>query len=255
MLSINAGGDVPLHHHIAADMKRTPNGSLNVMADSFTDASALRVLVVSPVRLLREGIARVLRAHGLRNVTLASEEAVLADLSDGVADVAILDVTRASMFPIMRELAERHAHLRLLALGVGQSDAEVLACAQAGAAGYLPLDGGPDELIAAIHCIHRDELVCSPHVAALLFRGQAARAPQRPDVESPHLTRREQEILAFVDRGLGNKEIAARLSISLTTVKNHVHHILEKLHVRCRGAAAARVRGIPTPHNHSAFSR
>jgi two-component system, NarL family, nitrate/nitrite response regulator NarL len=127
-------------------------------------------------------------------------------------------------------------------LGVGDSDIEVLACARAGAAGFLPLESGPSELVAAIESIRRDELVCSPHVAALLFRGQAKRAPGLAGAETTHLTAREAEVLALIDRGLSNKEIAAQLSLSLTTVKNHVHRILEKLHVRRRGAAAARVR-------------
>ena len=63
---------------------------------------------------------------------------------------------------------------------------------------------------------------------------------QRPPEAA--LTRREQDIIALIDRGLSNKEIARQLKISLPTVKNHVHNILEKLQVRRRGAAAALLR-------------
>jgi DNA-binding CsgD family transcriptional regulator len=56
------------------------------------------------------------------------------------------------------------------------------------------------------------------------------------------LTPREREVLALVGEGLSNKEISRRLSIGLSTVKNHVHNLLEKLHVSRRGAAAARLR-------------
>ncbi len=223
------------------DGRHPSNGPLDVIADEYQDGSDPLVVVASPVRLLREGIAQVLRAHGLRHIVLATEDTILAELG-GKAEIAILDISRPSMLEVMRELAARHARLRVLALGVGESDLEVLACARAGAAGFLPLESGPGELIAAIESIRRDELVCSPHVAALLFRGQATRAPGVPGAESTHLTPREVEVLALIDRGLSNKEIAAQLSLSLTTVKNHVHRILEKLHVRRRGAAAARVR-------------
>ncbi|HEY9227484.1 MAG TPA: helix-turn-helix transcriptional regulator, partial [Gemmatimonadaceae bacterium] len=56
------------------------------------------------------------------------------------------------------------------------------------------------------------------------------------------LTARERELAALLDEGLTNKEIAQRLHISVATVKNHVHRILEKLHVRRRGQAASRLR-------------
>lgn len=56
------------------------------------------------------------------------------------------------------------------------------------------------------------------------------------------MTSREQDIIALIDKGLSNKEIARQLKISLPTVKNHVHNILEKLQVRRRGAAAALLR-------------
>ena len=67
-----------------------------------------------------------------------------------------------------------------------------------------------------------------------------------PASSDSRVTRREQEVLALVDHGLSNKEIAARLNISPTTVKNHVHRILEKLQVRRRGAAAASLHDSAT---------
>jgi DNA-binding NarL/FixJ family response regulator len=62
------------------------------------------------------------------------------------------------------------------------------------------------------------------------------------------LTGREREIVSFIDEGLSNKEIARHLSIEVSTVKNHVHNILEKLHVTRRGKIPARVRMIYPIH-------
>ena len=58
------------------------------------------------------------------------------------------------------------------------------------------------------------------------------------------LTLRERQVVALIDEGLSNKEIAAELCIELSTVKNHVHHLLEKLGARGRGEAAARMRMV-----------
>jgi DNA-binding NarL/FixJ family response regulator len=96
-------------------------------------------------------------------------------------------------------------------------------------------------------------------IAALLFRRVAAIGSERnhgPD--NGALTRREHEIVSLMTQGLSNKEIARQLRIQNATVKNHIHSILAKLHVRRRGEVAARIygsallsRGIPSlQHRH-----
>jgi DNA-binding CsgD family transcriptional regulator len=91
---------------------------------------------------------------------------------------------------------------------------------------------------AASSCARRRSL------ASTLLGALARGAPP-----SPRLTPRESEILALVDQGLSNKAIAARLQIRLATVKNHIHNVLEKLQVDGRAAAAARAReaGLSPP--------
>ena len=114
---------------------------------------------------------------------------------------------------------------------------------QAEIAGYVARNGSKEDLIAAVENAVRGEVLCSPRVAASLFRCLAARLQttrQRPPEVA--LTSREQDIIALVDRGLSNKEIARQLKIGLPTVKNHVHNILEKLPVGRRGVAAALLR-------------
>jgi len=98
----------------------------------------------------------------------------------------------------------------------------------------------------------RNELVCSPRIAALLFSRIAAIGSERSHGSA--LTRREHEIVSLMTQGLSNKEIARQLRIQNATVKNHIHSILGKLHVRRRGEVAARIRGsallcrgVPSP--------
>ena len=99
-----------------------------------------------------------------------------------------------------------------------------------------------DDLTSTIISVTRGELLCSPRVAATLLRRVGALAN---GARAPHalrgLTFREREVLDLIDGGLSNKEIAVRLHIEVATVKNHVHNLLEKLHVTSRAQAAAQL--------------
>ena len=133
----------------------------------------------------------------------------------------------------------------MVALGVADADDHVLGCAEAGVAGYVPRDASLDDLVAVIESAFRGEAICSPRIAGSLLRRIATLAAgQNGTMPLAHLTGREREIVRLIDRGLSNKEIARDLGIEVATVKNHVHNILEKLQVRRRGEAAARMRGI-----------
>jgi DNA-binding NarL/FixJ family response regulator len=100
-----------------------------------------------------------------------------------------------------------------------------------------------------------NELVFSPRIAGMLFRRVAAiGSERRHDPDNSALTRREHEIVSLITQGLSNKEIARQLRIQNATVKNHIHSILGKLHVRRRGEVAAWMRGsallsrgVPSP--------
>jgi two-component system, NarL family, nitrate/nitrite response regulator NarL len=204
--------------------------------------SDLKVLVASHIRLFREGLARILRAAEFDVVALGTGEIVIAEVERARPDVGILDITAPAMFDTMRLLSQRMPQLRLVALGISENEDELVACSIAGASGYVSHDSGPDELVAAIESTARGELLCSPRVAARLFRQLGAARSAIASDAAARLTRREREVSTLLARGLSNKEIAAQLHISLTTVKNHVHTVLEKLKVSRRGEAAARLR-------------
>ena len=97
--------------------------------------------------------------------------------------------------------------------------------------------------------------------AALLERVASLASRLETPTGAGHLTEREQEVLRLLDRGLTNKQISSRLIIAVTTVKNHVHNILEKLGAHTRGEAAAKARrlglapfaGAPHRHRRSAL--
>jgi two-component system nitrate/nitrite response regulator NarL len=143
---------------------------------------------------------------------------------------------------IIRDVRSRSEATRVLAFAVDDTSSDLIACAEAGAAGYVAPDVSFDGLVDAIERVARNELVCSPRAAAQLFkRISEPREPDGPGLKDlSRLTTREAEVLDFISEGSSNKEIAAALNISESTVKNHVHHVLEKLAVTTRAQAAVR---------------
>lgn len=210
----------------------------------------IRVLIVGNVRLYREALAEVLA----RQSRIAVLGAIAArELTANIAgqlrpDVILLDGTGSDGPSEVRSIVQLWPPARIIALGVPDSPAEVLGFAEAGIVGYLPLGARTDQLLTTMELVSHGEFQVSPRVAALLLRrvGQLAssRAGGGPQgIGAAHrLTPREIEVIRLVDRGFTNKEIALRLGIEVSTAKNHVHNILEKLQVKHRGQAAARVR-------------
>jgi DNA-binding NarL/FixJ family response regulator len=198
------------------------------------------VYLLSESRVHREAIARVLADEQLLVVGAgAPDGAALQAIVESQVETLILDGWSPPLAALARQLPQ--PPIKLLALGVPEEEAQVLACAKAGVGGYVDRDAPASAVAQAVGDLARGRFPCPPGIAAILFRHFAALGGRAP-VDGAQLTQREQEILAFIDRGFTNREIARALSIELPTVKNHVHNILEKLRVRRRGAAAAKVR-------------
>ena len=204
-----------------------------------------RVLIVDDTRLYLEGLAGMLGPESqIGAVETAPDcDAALHHLVSSSPDVVLVNTAMADSAMILRMIADVAEQVPVVALGVAESEAEVISWAEAGVAGYLFKTETLKDLVAIIHGVARGEALCPPRITATLLRRVATLAAQRrPQVEATRLTAREREIVDLVDEGLSNKEIARRLSIEVRTVKNHVHNILEKLQVNRRAEAAARVR-------------
>jgi two-component system, NarL family, nitrate/nitrite response regulator NarL len=207
------------------------------------------VVVIVETRLYREGLVRILQRHP-RVEVLGSA----ADLDQGItqatrarADAVLLDTGAAANQVALRCAVDALVPTRVVAFGIAETEEVVIRCAEAGIAGYVPHEAAVEELVEVLEGVVRDEVVCSPRLAATLLRRVGALARERdpaPATDVIRLTSRETQIVALIDEGLSNKEIASRLQIELPTVKNHVHHIFEKLRVSRRSEAAARIRSL-----------
>ncbi len=213
----------------------------------------IRVVIIHRNRLFREALAFVLAEQQRMSVvrTVSEVDEILAELDRLRPDVIALDVYLPG-----REGLEEARWIRgvlpeskILLMGLTELESDVLACIEAGAAGYLPQEASLEDLLNNIHAVPTGEALCSPKVAGLIFSRMAKGACERElrqVLGLPSLTRRELEIIALIEEGLSNKEIAVRLQIEIPTVKNHIHNILDKLQLDGRREAAryARERGL-----------
>jgi DNA-binding NarL/FixJ family response regulator len=208
----------------------------------------IRLIITSSVRLVREGLAATL--HGRDGVVVADAVDLgpwgIARIATAEADVVLVDLGQTDPVAAARLIKAARPGVKLIAFGLDEIDDSVFACAAAGFCGYVPRESSADELYRALVDVMEGRMHCAPHIAAAMFNRLAdfLREPDSSDT-LPSLTSRENEILALVEQGRSNKEIARQLAISSATVKNHIHNILQKLQVNRRGQAAARLHVQP----------
>jgi DNA-binding NarL/FixJ family response regulator len=207
----------------------------------------IRLLLVADVRLYREGMETNLSGRPQFAVvgSVADGEAALGLLTASRPDVVVLDMATRRSFEIVRAIRIQSPAIRIVAFGVEELESEIVACAKAGIAGYVPCEASLDELVAIIEGVVRGEVICTPRIAAGIFRQlESLTSGGHTNPSAPlavTLTGRERQILELIGRSLSNKEIAAQLGIEVSTVKNHVHNLLEKLRVDTRREAVARL--------------
>jgi DNA-binding NarL/FixJ family response regulator len=197
------------------------------------------VVVMGPVRIYRDTVAAALdRQEGIQVLAVrGSSDEIVVWLRGRGADVVLADATTSAGVRAVEALSAAEPSVKVVALAGADDGWGVIACAEAGVSGFVTCESTVDDMAAAALAVARGESTCSPTVAATVLRRVNSR-----DEQPAKLTPREREILALLDDGLSNKEIAADLSIGVSTVKNHVHNILEKLGARRRSEAVARAR-------------
>jgi two-component system nitrate/nitrite response regulator NarL len=204
----------------------------------------MKVAVVSRVRLYREGLVLVLgTVCGIEVVGSAGDGPEAVDLLAAARPaVAIVDAFLVTAPALLPSLRQAHPAVRVVAFGVREDPTEIISCAEAGVSGYVSSEAGAADLVSVLEAVERDELSCTPFVASTLLKRVTELAGSRPSAngsaarpDATVLTSREAEVMSLIEQGLMNKQIARRLGISLSTVKNHVHRILQKEAVFSRG--------------------
>ncbi len=194
---------------------------------------ALRIVIVEDHPVVRSGLKAFL--GGQADMTVVGEAGSAAEavalLAHTSADVVVLDLRlpdASGTDGIVRLLTARPG-LCILVLSSYGRPGDVRSALDAGAAGYVVKDAADEEVVGAVRKV----------AAGGRFVSQAAARALAGEEELEHLTAREQRILELMAEGHANDEIARELDLSVGTVKNYIHVILLKLHVKDRTAAVA----------------
>jgi len=198
----------------------------------------IRILIADDHTILRQGLKLILGEDPAFTVVgeAANGEEAVAQTLKLAPDIVLMDVKMPGMDGIeaARRIRAAQPQVRILMLTVSDTDQDLFGALKAGARGYLLKNAEARQVLEALHRVSAGEAILPPTLAARVLDEFAA-PPQGPEP----LTGRETEIIRLIAQGLGNKEIAAALSLSENTVKTHVRHILDKLQLRSRAEAAA----------------
>jgi DNA-binding NarL/FixJ family response regulator len=209
----------------------------------------VRVLVVDDQRIVRDGLAMLLRvAPDVDLVGTAENGQVALDRLDELApDVVLMDLRMPVLDGVeaTRRIRAGHPAVQVIVLTTYADDESVFAALRAGARGYLTKDAEADEIVRAVRRVHAGEAMLDTAVQARLLDALDAGAVPPPAPAPPagqadlpdDLTPREVEVLALIAEGFSNTEIARRLVVSEATVKTHVNRLFAKTGVRDRAQA------------------
>ncbi len=207
----------------------------------------IRVLVADDQRVVREGLASLLRLLvGVEVVGAAADgNEALALAIKLRPDVVLMDLRmpHADGVEATRRLRDHDASIKVLVLTTYADDRSVIDALRAGARGYLTKDAGAAQIREALQRVTSGQPAIDPavqqHLLDIITATQAS-PPGGPAPQFPAgLTAREADVLTLIARGLSNTEIASHLVVSEATVKSHINHLYAKTGVRDRAQAVA----------------
>ena len=204
-----------------------------------------KVLLADDQTLFRKAIAALLGSTPNFEVVGEAEDGIQAveKAKELKPDLILMDVRmpRCNGIEATRQIKAVLPNTKIVILTVSDEEEDLFEAMKLGAQGYLLKNLRPDALFEYLEGVVRGEVALTPAIATKVLN-EFLRLTRHPPFSVPVsevLTAREKEILQLVARGASNKEIANSLNITEGTVKNHLHHVLEKLHLRNRAQAAA----------------
>lgn len=202
---------------------------------------SIRFLVIGNGRLLTEAVGSLLgRQEGFESIGPAGPvNGQLPVRLLECSDVALVEASgRITLTTrLVQRIKDEAPHIKVIIFDIDNQQDDILKYIEAGAVGHLTKDNSFSDLISLIEAVHNERTLCSTRLATSVLARISELSQEELQSRSHRqieLTTREKEILRLLAGNLSNKEIAGRLGITLHTVKNHVHNILEKFGVSYR---------------------
>jgi len=200
---------------------------------------SISIVIVEDLSEVREGLDQFLSLNQEFKVldTFKTGEEAVYDIPKLQPDIVIMDISLPNMNGIecIRQVKHKSPHTQFMMFTVYENDEKVFEALKAGASGYLLKNTGLLEMVEALKELHNGGSPMSANIARKLV--SVFREKEKETIPIEALSKRENEILELLSRGLFYKEIAEQLGISTGTVRQHIHKIYEKLHVANRTEA------------------
>lgn len=208
--------------------------------------NSIKVAIVEDQESVREGILQTLSQldSQLDLTGFSDAESALDAMVELKADVVLMDIGLPGMNGIeaTRRLRALQLDIEVIMLTVYYDNERIFQSLKAGATGYVLKSSPPKELLQAILSVQNGASPMSGSIARRVM--ESFHQPIQQHQRLLSLTDREQQILHLLDAGFRYKEIASKLFISIDTVRTHIRHIYEKLHVRSRAEAVAQYANV-----------
>lgn len=208
---------------------------------------AIAVSIVEDQEDIRRGMQHIFNSTpGISCLSVyENAEDALQGLPDVNPDIVIMDINLPGMSGIecIAKIKKQCPHIQFMMFTIYESSAYVLEALAAGASGYLLKNTTPGKMVEAVRELYAGGSPMNSHIARKLVAAYQL-STALPAKNHFNISEREQEVLNLLSKGLLYKEIGQQLGISTGTVKQHIHHIYDKLHVQNRTEALNKIFGV-----------
>jgi two-component system, NarL family, response regulator DegU len=202
----------------------------------------IKILLIEDNRLLREGIASMLKKEAdMRAVaTVGNGENISGIIERLHPNIVLLDLglRNQNSLQIVKLVKQQFKETKIIAMDLIPLQADVFEFVKAGVSGFILKDANVSDFFKTIRAVYKGSKVLPPHLTGTLFSQIVEHAidGSSPSVidKSVRMTKRERQVIELIADGFTNKEIAQQINLSPYTVKSHVHNILEKLALNTR---------------------